>query len=81
MALRMQEGQLELHPEKTKIVSCKDDDRQGTYLNEKFDFLGSTFRPRRSKNWQGKFCINFSPAVAEPAGKAMRAAIRSWKLH
>jgi RNA-directed DNA polymerase len=40
IAARMQECRLELHPEKTKIVYCKDDDRRGTYPNEKFDFLG-----------------------------------------
>ena len=81
IAVRMQECRLELHPDKTKIVYCKDDDRRGTYPNEQFDFLGYTFRPRRSKNWKGKFFINFSPAVADKAGKAMRAAIRRWRLH
>ncbi len=81
IAERMQGCRLELHPEKTKIVYCKDDDRRGTYSHEKFDFLGSTFRPRRSKNWKGKFFINFSPAVAEKAGKEIRAEIRSWQLH
>jgi RNA-directed DNA polymerase len=81
IAVRMQACRLELHPEKTKIVYCKDDDRRGTYPNEKFDFLGYTFRPRRSKNWKGKFFINFSPAVADKAGKEMRAEMRSWQLH
>lgn len=81
IAVRMQECRLELHPEKTKVVYCKDDDRRGTYPNEKFDFLGYTFRPRRSKNWKGKFFINFSPAVADKAGKEIRAEIRSWQLH
>ena len=81
IAERMQECRLELHPDKTKIVYCKDDDRRGTYPNEQFDFLGYTFRPRRSKNRKGKFFINFSPAVADKAGKAMRAEIRSWQLH
>ena len=81
IAARMQECRLELHPEKTQIVYCKDDDRRGTYPNEKFDFLGYTFRPRRSKNWKGKYFMNFSPAVAEKAGKAIRAEIRHWKLH
>jgi len=81
IAVRMQECRLELHPEKTKIVYCKDDDRRGTYPNEQVDFLGYTCRPRRSKNWKGKFFINFSPAVADKAGKAMRAEMRSWQLH
>jgi RNA-directed DNA polymerase len=31
---------LELHPEKTKIVYCKDEDRKGSHENESFDFLG-----------------------------------------
>ena len=47
----------------------------------KFDFLGYTFRPRRSKNRHGKYFINFSPAVSDKAGKAIRAEIRRWKLH
>jgi RNA-directed DNA polymerase len=81
IAARLQECRLELHPEKTKVVYCKDDDRRGNYPNEKFDFLGYTFRPRRSKNRFGKFFINFSPAVSDKAGKAIRAEIRSWKLH
>jgi RNA-directed DNA polymerase len=81
IAERMQECRLELHPEKTKIVYCKDDDRRGTYPHEQFDFLGYTFRPRRSKNWKGKFFINFSPAIADKAGKEIRAEIRSWQLH
>jgi hypothetical protein len=40
LAARLWDCGLELHPEKTKIVYCKDDDRRGTYPNEKFDFLG-----------------------------------------
>ena len=40
IAARRQECRLELHPEKTKIVYCKDDDRRGTYPHEQFDFLG-----------------------------------------
>src|SRR3984893_2684594 len=63
IAARLQSCGLELHPEKTKIVYCKDDLRKKTYPNEKFDFLGYTFRARRSKNRKGKFFINFSPEV------------------
>ena len=81
IAARLKECGLELHPEKTKVVYCKDDDRRRTYPNEKFDFLGYTFRPRRSKNHKGKFFINFSPAVSDKAVKAIRTEIRSWDLH
>src|SRR5437868_1600438 len=81
IAVRLKECGLELHPEKTKIVYCKDDDRRRRYEQEKFDFLGYTFRPRRSKNRKGKYFINFSPAVSDKAVKAIRAEIRSWNLH
>jgi RNA-directed DNA polymerase len=80
IAERLQNCGLELHPEKTKIVYCKDDDRRRTYPNEKFDFLGYTFRPRRSKNRKGKHFINFSPAVSDKSAQAMRDTIRSWNL-
>ena len=75
------DGVIELHPEKTRIVYCKDDDRKGTYLNEKFDFLGFIFRPRRSKNLWGKFFINFTPAVSDRAAKDMKKTIRGWRIH
>ncbi len=80
IAARLQSCGLELHPEKTKVVYCKDDSRKKTYPNEKFDFLGYTFRPRSSANRQGKFFINFSPAVSNQAAKAIRDKFRSWKL-
>jgi RNA-directed DNA polymerase len=71
---------LELHPGKTRIVYCKDDDRRGRYPHEKFDYLGYTFRARRSKNRFGKFFINFSPGVNDAATKAIREEIRDWQL-
>jgi len=71
IAARMEECRLELHPVKTKIVYCKDDDRRRRYANEKFDFLGDGFQPRRSKNRFGKYFINFSPAISDEAGKSI----------
>jgi RNA-directed DNA polymerase len=78
---RFAECHLELHPQKTRIVYCKDDDRRDPYPDHSFDFLGFTFRPRRSKNREGKFFINFSPAVSNKAAKAMRNKMRDWALH
>jgi hypothetical protein len=77
---RFAECGLQLHPDKTRIVYCKDDDRRGTYLHEKFDFLGYTFRARRSKNRWGKYFVNFSPGVSNAATKAIREEIRCWQL-
>ena len=77
---RLKECHLEVHPEKTKIVYCKDSDRCGTYDHIKFDFLGYTFRPRRAKNRWGKFFVSFLPAVSTKAAKKIRATIRDWRL-
>jgi group II intron reverse transcriptase/maturase len=77
---RFAECRLELHPEKTKIVYCKDDDRRQEYPCTSFDFLGFTFRPRRSKNRWGKYFINFSPAISNKAAKAIRQEVRGWRL-
>ena len=78
---RFKECGLELYPEKTKIVYCKDDLRGGDYSITSFDFLGFTFRPRRSKSRKGRVFINFSPAISNQAGKAMRQKARKWKMH
>ncbi len=78
---RLAECRLELHPTKTRIVYCKDDDRRGDFPETKFDFLGYTFRPRRSKNKFGKYFINFTPAVSNKAKKAMQQEIHDWRMH
>jgi group II intron reverse transcriptase/maturase len=78
---RMAECKLELHPEKTRIVYCKDDWRKGSYPHEKFDFLGFEFRPRPSMDKHGKRFVGFNPAVSNKAQKAMRQIIRSWNLN
>ncbi len=78
---RLTECQLEMHPTKTKVVYCKDRNRNGNYPNVKFDFLGYSFRPRRVQNSRDKslFC-GFNPAVSLSAMKAMRKAIRDLNL-
>jgi len=68
---------LELHPTKTRIVYCKDDDRPGNFEQIKFDFLGYTFQPRRAKNRWGKFFVSFLPAISAKAAKSIRKTIRN----
>jgi RNA-directed DNA polymerase len=75
---RLEECKLELHPEKTKIVYCKDANRHGSYQNEKFDFLGYTFRPRSSRNRHGKLFVNFTPAISDKAKQKTRDKVKSW---
>lgn len=77
---RLQQCGLELHPEKTRIVYCKDDDRPGEYEHITFDFLGYTFQPRRARNRWGKFFVSFLPAISGKAAKEIRQTIRDWRL-
>lgn len=51
---RMKQIGLELHPEKTKIVYCRDYRRQEKYSNVKFDFLGYSYQPRTTKSKRSK---------------------------
>jgi hypothetical protein len=77
---RLMQCGLELHPMKTKVVYCKDDDRRGEYEHIKFDFLGYTFQPRRARNRWGKFFVSFLPAISDKAATAIRQTIRGWRL-
>ena len=78
---RLTDCGLALHPDKTKIVYCKDTRRRGDYPRHKFDFLGYTFRPRKSKNRRGEYFVSFSPAVSNKAATAIRRTMRRWALH
>lgn len=81
LARRLAQVGLELHPDKTRIVYCKDANRKGSAEHEQFSFLGYTFRPRRAKNKHGQFFVSFVPAMSDDAGKAIRQEIRSWRLN
>jgi RNA-directed DNA polymerase len=77
---RFGECGLVLHPEKTKLVYCKDTNRKAEQEIIQFDFLGYAFRPRLAK-WRGElFGVSFLPAASPKALKAIRQAIRGWSL-
>jgi RNA-directed DNA polymerase len=77
---RLEECQLELHPDKTKIVFCKQWNRTGDWPHIEFDFLGYSFRPREAANRnKGRF-TGFLPAVSKRALKRMRREVLKWKL-
>lgn len=80
LQVRLQECYLELHPEKTTIVYCKDSNRQNDHDDISFDFLGYTFCPRRSRNWKGQVFLNFTPAISGKANKKIKEIIRGWEL-
>ena len=77
---RMTQVGLELHPDKTRIVYCKDGRRKGSHEHEQFDFLGYTFRPRLAVSKHGPF-VSFLPAISDRAAKEVRAKIRGWRIH
>ena len=71
---------LELHPEKTKIVYCKDGNRKGDHEHTSFDFLGYTFRARKAVDKHGRFFTNFLPAISGKATNSIREEVRNWRL-
>ena len=77
---RLKDCKLELHPEKTRIVYCKDDRRRGGYSAQKFDFLGYTFRPRTSCVRGRRPFVGFLPAISDKAAKQIRTTVRNWRL-
>lgn len=77
---RFRECGLELHPDKTRIVYCKDVNRPATHRDVQFTFLGYTFRPRKAVDKYQRIYVNFAPAVSRDALKAMRQTIRGWHL-
>jgi hypothetical protein len=86
IAVRMVEVGLRLHPDKTKIVYCKDSNRRGSHEHTAFTFLGFTFlgftfRPRAARAKIGEIFTSFQPAISTDALKRISAEVRSWQLH
>jgi RNA-directed DNA polymerase len=80
---RMAEVGLQLHPDKTRIVYCKDGKRRRADCAETaFTFLGYTFRARNAPNRDGtSMFTGFLPAVSKDALKRMSEEVRSWRIH
>jgi RNA-directed DNA polymerase len=72
---------LQLHPDKTRIVYCKDDKRRADYEHTSFTFLGYAFQPRAVVGRTGDWFVGFSPAVSTDALAKMSAQVRRWRLH
>jgi group II intron reverse transcriptase/maturase len=82
IALRFEECGLTMHPDKSRIVYCKDSNRTGAYPHVQFTFLGFTFRPREALNnrYHRRF-TSFLPAVSSAALKRLRQTVREWRIH
>ena len=78
---RMEQVGLRLHPDKTKIVYCRDGQRHGQHPDTLFTFLGYTFRPRSAMGKDGRLFVAFTPAVSQQALARMRQQVRRWRIH
>jgi RNA-directed DNA polymerase len=80
---RMAEAGLQLHPDKTRIVFCKDGRRRyADCAHTSFTFLGYTFRARNAPTRDGtSMFTGFLPAVSKDALKRMSEEVRSWRIH
>lgn len=77
---RFRECGLEIHPDKSCIVYCKDQNRRGEEPRISFTFLGFTFRPRRCVDKKGRLHPNFLPAISRSAKREINGQIRSWHV-
>jgi RNA-directed DNA polymerase len=81
IAARMSEVGLTLHPDKTKVVYCKDSNRRGEHAHTSFTFLGYAFRAREARRKDGVRFTSFLPAISPEALKAKNADLRALRIH
>lgn len=78
---RFSDYKLELHPDKTKVVHCKQGKHKGIkYPNNSFKFLGIQFRPLKHKNKQGEIFLGFSSVVPMSSTVKLGDFVRGLKL-
>jgi len=77
---RMVEVGLRLHPDKTKIVYCKDGNRREKHEHTAFTFLGYTFRARGARTRAGTVFTSFAPAISKEALKRISETVRRWRI-
>ena len=75
---QMSNYSLTLHPEKTKVVYCKNDFRKEEHDLNSFTFLSYTFRPRTAlhKYNHKKMIVLFNGAISNAAKQSIRQACR-----
>jgi len=78
---RMITNGLELHPEKTKIVYCRDFRRKGNYPVVKFDFLGYSFQPRTAKSKKtGNMFLGYDCAISISSRKRIADKLEGLRI-
>ncbi len=78
---RMSSCKLELHPDKTKLVYCKDYRRKEEHANVKFDFLGYSFQPRTAKSRKtGNLFLGFGCAISISSQKRIAEKLKNLNI-
>ena len=81
IGLRLNSVGLELHPQKTKIVYCRDYRRKGKHPKVKFDFLGYSFQPRTTKSKRNnKLFLGFDCAISISSRKRIADKLEALKI-
>jgi RNA-directed DNA polymerase len=80
---RMQEYELQLHPDKTKMVYCKNYQRNDNHDNNSFTFLSYSFQPRTIKDKFGRKTrlLVFNAAISSQAKTSIRTKLRETLLY
>ncbi|RZM21640.1 MAG: group II intron reverse transcriptase/maturase [Pedobacter sp.] len=78
---RMASCKLELHPEKTKIVYCKQSDRWGNNGKVKFNFLGYEFSPSVVLCKDGRKRIAYRAKISNASKKNIVYYLERLKIH
>ena len=81
IARRMEQVGLRLHPDKTRVVYCKDGKRREDHDQTSFTFLGFTFRARKASNGNKVYFTGFLPAMSTEAIKAKGVVLRAMRIH
>jgi group II intron reverse transcriptase/maturase len=80
IAARMEQVGLRLHPDKTRIVYCKDGQRRGQHEHTSFTFLGFAFRSRKARGKNGRMFSSFLPAMSPAALLAKGDELRKLRI-
>ncbi|MBZ9731543.1 group II intron reverse transcriptase/maturase [Salegentibacter sp. JZCK2] len=80
---RLSQCKLELHPDKTRVVYCRRNQKkrpQGKVAYQSFDFLGHTFKPRIVRKG-GKLFLGFTPSMSQKSISRINEELFRLNLH
>lgn len=71
---------LQLNETKTKIVYCKQQNRQEEHEEVSFDFLGYQFKPKRSRNKVGELFTGYGAGISKKSRHRINAELRDMQI-